>query len=69
MEYLAKSKDGKSAIFLSVDVQMDMYLERNCNIYQRDDNGVEKLIATPEDGFLIERPVFPEKKNTGGADS
>lgn len=65
MEYLAKSKDGKSAIFLTIDTQMDMYLEKNCDIYQYDDNGKEKLIATPEDGFLIERPVFPEKKIGG----
>lgn len=60
MVFLAKTKDGKGAVYLSRDEQMEKYLALNCNIYGEDEN-TEKLtlIATPEDGFLVERPVFP----------
>lgn len=60
MAYLARAKDGNSQVYLTKDAQMDVYLERNCNIYfENNDNETETLIATPEDGFLVERPVFP----------
>lgn len=60
MAYLARAKDGSSQVYLTKDTQMDAYLERNCNIYfENNDDETETLIATPEDGFLVERPVFP----------
>ena len=60
-EYIAKSPDGLNGTYLSVDNQMDRYLKNGWNIYEFDiDAGEEEtLIATPEDGFMVERPVFP----------
>lgn len=63
MPYLARAKDGSSQIYLSKDTQMDTYLENGCNIYfENEDDQSETLIATPEDGFLTERPVFPKSE-------
>lgn len=56
MLYLAKQNN--SIIYLSQDEQMDKYLEKGAEIYS-EENGVQTLIATPENGFLVERPVFP----------
>jgi len=56
--YLAQWPGG--AIYLSSSEQMDQYLGRGASIYQEED-GVQTLIATPEDGYLVERPVFPQK--------
>ncbi len=57
-KYFAISKEDKQGTYLSVDKQMDKYLALGWDIYE-EDAGVETLIATPEKGFLIERPVFP----------
>lgn len=57
MAYLAKWDGG--SIFLSRDEQMEQYLEKGAEIY-REENGAETLIATPQNGFLVERPTFPE---------
>lgn len=57
MAYLAKW--GGGSIFLSKDEQMEQYLEKGAEIY-REENDTETLIATPEKGFLVERPTFPE---------
>ena len=60
MEYLAKTKDGKDAFFLSRDTQMEKFLNLGFNIYANEsDNSEDILIATPEDGFLVDRPTFP----------
>lgn len=56
MRYLAKWKGG--CVFLSRDEQMEEFLTKGASIYSVD-NDVETLIATPEDGFLVERPTFP----------
>ena len=56
--YLAQWPGG--GIYLSSSDQMDRYLEKGASIYQEED-GVQTLIATPEEGFLVERPVFPQK--------
>lgn len=44
---------------------MDYYLSKGASIY-REDGSIETLIATPENGYLIERPTFPEKQSTAG---
>lgn len=67
MAYLAKWDD--TSIYLSRDEQMEQYLEKGASIY-REDGGAETLIATPEQGFLIERPNFPiAETSTRPADS
>lgn len=59
--YIAK-KDG-SAKFLSKDSQMDTALENGFDIVKVEDDGTETVIATPEKGFIVERPEL-EKKGT-----
>ena len=54
--YLAKWSDGST--YLSEDTQMELYLKRGASIY-REENGEETLIATPSQGFLVDRPTFP----------
>lgn len=49
-------KDG-SGIHLSKSEQMDRMLSNGFSIYKIDD-GVKTLIATPEKGFLAERPII-----------
>lgn len=56
MAYLAKWDGGQT--YLSKDTQMEEYLEKGASIYCESNNH-QSLIATPEKGFLIERPVFP----------
>ncbi len=55
-----KAKKYNSQVYLKDSDQMDRYLERGCDIYMEED-GLDTLIATPKDGYLIKRPVFPEK--------
>ena len=60
MEYLAKTKDGKDAFFLSKDTQMEKFMSMGFNIYASESDDTEDiLIATPEEGFLVDRPTFP----------
>ena len=59
MEYIAVYEEAKSSISLIRDSQMEEHLARGANIYRREGGDME-LIATPADGFLVERPVFPE---------
>lgn len=61
-DYAAKAPDGTTGTFLSVDTQMDHYLKYGWSIFQIED-GEETLIATPETGFLVERPVFPIRES------
>ena len=56
MAYIAQWED--TCIYLSRDEQMEEYLHKGAPIYH-EENGVATLIATPEDGFLVERPSFP----------
>lgn len=60
--YVAE-KDG-SAIFLTKDVQLDMALEKGCNIVRVEDDDTQTVIATPEQGFLKERPSLEETRAT-----
>lgn len=56
--YLANYRNGE--IYLRRDTQMDDFLKNGASIYYEDDQtGERTLVATPEDGFLVERPVFP----------
>lgn len=57
--YLALSPDKESGIYLTRSSQMDYYLRFNYNIYEIDEDEEMTLIATPEEGYLIEKPVFP----------
>lgn len=60
--YIAKSKNEKYASHLSNSEQMDKYIKAGWSIYEFDiKTSEERLIATPEDGFLVEKPVFPER--------
>lgn len=54
--YLAKWDGG--SVYLSRDTQMEQYLNMGASIY-REENGTETLIATPERGFIEDRPTFP----------
>lgn len=63
-EYFAQytSEEETTIVFLTSGGQMDKYLELGCSIYEVDEEGEQTLIATPEDGFLVDRPVFPVKE-------
>lgn len=54
--------DG-NAQFLTKSEQMDNALKNGCSIAKVDDDGTETVIATPEKGFLFERPEL-EKTGT-----
>lgn len=60
--YVAE-KDG-SAIFLTKDTQLDMALEKGCNIVRVEDDDTQTVIATPEQGFLEERPSLEKTRAT-----
>lgn len=64
-EYFAKSRSEPLGIFLTKDQQMEKYLQEGWDIYETE-NGNEKLIATPEKGFLTERPSFPSSETMKG---
>ena len=54
-----------SEIYLRRDTQMDEFLAKGASIYYEDDEtGERALVATPEDGFLVERPVFPVEESS-----
>ena len=58
MHYLAEWEGGN--IFIAKDSDMDEYLAMGARIYAKEDilSDEKTLIATPEDGFLVERPVI-----------
>lgn len=61
MEYIAVYENANVSVSLTKDTQMEEHLQRGAKIYAAE--GEEStLIATPDDGFLIERPVFPVKR-------
>ena len=47
-----------TGIFLSKSSQMDEMLSNGFSIYTVDENDNKTLIATPQDGFLVEKPVI-----------
>lgn len=55
-----KAKKENSQIYLINSDQMDKYLDKGCDIYIEED-GKDTLIATPKDGYLVEKPIFPKK--------
>lgn len=67
MQYAAVYEEGNSSVWLTRDSQMEEHLSRGAKIYQNDGDEMT-LIATPADGFLVERPVFPvaETMRVGG---
>lgn len=54
----AARMDG-TQVFLGNSSQMDEYLGKGASIYLIYNDWSEKLIATPEDGYLVDKPVFP----------
>ncbi len=54
------AKKGNSGIFLSKSEQMDKMLANGADIYRKNDDGSEELIATPDEGYLGERPVIEQ---------
>lgn len=65
MQYVAE-KDGYATV-LSRDEQFDEYLDKGCSIYSVDGEN-ETLIATPEDGFLTEKPTLEKKSQSSNSD-
>lgn len=65
MQYIAE-KDGYATV-LSRDEQFEEYLEKGCNIYSVDGEK-ETLIATPEKGFLTEKPTLEETSQSSNTD-
>ena len=66
MEYYAIHEDRKghdTIYYLISSEEMDHYLGKGLKIYAcqegKDPGEGDQLIATPEDGYLVERPVFP----------
>ena len=71
MEYYAKIQTprGKTAIqFFTEGRLMDHYLSKGMRIYAceegKEPSEKDLLIATPEDGYLVERPELPESERT-----
>lgn len=65
MQYVAE-KDGYATV-LSRDEQFDEYLDKGCRIYSVDGEK-ETLIATPEDGFLTEKPTLEKTSQSSNTD-
>ena len=51
------------AIFLTKDTQLDTALKNGCNIVRIEDDDGQTIIATPENGFLEDRPTL-DSSNT-----
>lgn len=49
-----------TAIFLTKDEQMDMALKNGCIIMRVEDNDDKTIVATPECGYLKERPTLED---------
>lgn len=65
MIYLAKYRN--TMVYLSSSNQMQSYMRAGFEIYEEAPDGTRSLIATPEDGFLIDPPpVFPTSERAGG---
>lgn len=59
MKGYAAELDG-SAIFLTKNAQLDTALKNGCNIVRIEDDDGQTIIATPENGFLEDRPTLEE---------
>lgn len=53
------AKKGETRSDLSKSSQMQKMLDAGFSIYAETEAGKSTLVATPKDGFLIEKPVFP----------
>lgn len=60
-EYIAIYENTKSSVSLTRDTQMDKHLSRGAKIYCLDGEEME-LVASPEKGYIGERPVFPVRQ-------
>lgn len=57
MESYFAEKDNYG-IFLSRTEQLDTYLKNGFSIYRFSDDKGEELIASPEKGYLVEKPIL-----------
>lgn len=55
-DYVAKKNNCE--IFLARTRQLDEYLKNGFNIYEITDEKTRQLIASPEKGYLTEKPVL-----------
>lgn len=53
------ARKGETRTNLSKSSQMQKVLDAGFSIYAETEAGKSTLVATPEDGFLVEEPVFP----------
>lgn len=54
------AKKGDAGIYLMASQQMDIMLAKGFDIYRKNDDGSENLIATPDEGYLNERPFIEQ---------
>lgn len=54
------AKKGNAGIYLMASQQMDTMLAKGFDIYEKNDEGLEILIATPDEGYLYERPFIEQ---------
>lgn len=54
------AKKGNGIIYLSKSEQMDEMLAKGASIYSDNGDGSNTLIATPDEGYLSERPVIEQ---------
>lgn len=60
MVYFASNDSENSLItYLTTSEQMDAFLQKGFNIY-KEENEITTLIATPERGYLVSKPILPE---------
>lgn len=58
-KYIAKI-DKFNAIVLSRNEQLDEMLNNGYSIYYIDDNLNETIIASPDQGYIVEKPMLEE---------
>lgn len=58
-KYIAKI-DKFNAIVLSRNEQLDEMLNNGYSIYYIDDNLNETIIASPDQGYIVEKPILEE---------
>lgn len=67
MDKVYASVEGGFAQYLSSEKQMDEMLEKGANLYvYHEDTHLTELLATPEQGYLLPKPVITVKLNIGG---
>lgn len=65
MIYIGKKPGDNLAITVGKDDIFDKLLGEGYHIYGVDDDGTQTEIATPEEGFLVERPVLHHTERSG----